>query len=157
MKKINFIERIVLEDKIKLVDASEEVAESYNQKSKNSLKAAKILLQQELLEESVSMAYYSMFHKSLSLFYLIGIKCENHAAVIILLKELFNIENEDISYVKKERVDKQYYTDFSVTKDEVIEIIEKAESFIDELEMFINKLHEEDKNNYLADFKATYF
>ena len=84
MKKIHFIENLVLEEKIQLVDASDDISSSYNQKSKNALKAAKLLFPQELLEEATSMAYYAMFHKLMSLFFKIGIKCENHAAAIIL-------------------------------------------------------------------------
>jgi uncharacterized protein (UPF0332 family) len=119
MKKIKFIQKLVKEEKILLVEPSKEIAESYKNKSTNSLKAAKLLYEQGLLEEATSMGYYAMYHKTNSLFYLIGLKCENHAAAIILLKELFDIDNKDISFAKVERVDKQYYTDFVITKDDV--------------------------------------
>lgn len=42
MRKINFIENLVIEDKIKLVDISNEISEFYSQKSNNCLKAAKL-------------------------------------------------------------------------------------------------------------------
>lgn len=103
MKKINFIEILVSEEKILLAEESKEISESYNQKSENSLKAAKLLLKNNLLEESTSMTYYSMYHKASSLFALTGIKCENHSATIILLKKLFRIDNTKISFAKKRK------------------------------------------------------
>ena len=86
MKKIRFIQTLVKKGKIKLVEASEDVSASYNQKSRNSLRAAKLLLPQDLLEEATSMGYYAMYHKALSLFFRIGIKCQNHSATIILFE-----------------------------------------------------------------------
>ncbi|MBN2458415.1 HEPN domain-containing protein [Candidatus Woesearchaeota archaeon] len=157
MRKINFIQKLVKEEKITLVEKSKEISESYNIKSKNSLKAAKLLYKQELLEEATSMSYYAMYHKVNSLLYLIGIKCENHAGAIILLKELFEIDNKDISFAKAERVDKQYYTDFVITKAEVKKSIESSEGFIEKLDMFIDFLNEEKRNRYRNDLSEKYF
>lgn len=157
MRKIKFIDRLVNDKKIELVDESKEIYESYNLKSENSLKAAKILFEQQLIEESTSMSYYAMFHKTTALFRLIGIKCENHAATIILLKELFDIDNKNISFAKEERIDKQYYTDFILTKDDTKEIIEKAEQFIDEIDYFTDKLTENKRKNFRETFRKIYF
>src|SRR3989344_863595 len=103
------------------------------------------------------MAYYAMYHKTTSLFYLIGIKCENHAATIILLKELFGIDNKSISSAKTERIDKQYYTDFVVRNNDVTELISIAESFIGGVDLFVDKITEEEKKHYLKEFKKAYF
>ena len=53
-----------------------------------------------------------MYNNLLSLFFLCGIKCENHSASAILLKEVFNqLELYELfSEAKTERIDKQYYT-----------------------------------------------
>ncbi len=157
MKKINFILKLINEKKISLIDASDEVSESYNNKSKTSLKAAKILLNQDLLEEVTSMSYYSMYHKANSLLRLIGIKCENHVAVILLLKEIFQIDNREISFAKEERINKQYYTDFSITKQEVKQGILDAEKFIEKLDFFIDSLTEDKKKDYKQKFIDEYF
>ena len=157
MKKINFILTLINEKKISLIDASDEVSESYDNKSKTSLKAAKILLDQNLLEEAISMSYYSMYHKANSLFRLIGIKCENHSAIILLLKELFKINNKEISFAKEERINKQYYTDFLVTKQDVKNGIKDAGSFIDELDLFIDSLTKDKKEDYKQKFVDEYF
>ena len=88
---------------------------------------------------------------------LFGIKCENHAATIILLKELFGIDNKSISSAKTERIDKQYYTDFVVRNNDVTELISIAESFIGGVDLFVDKITEEEKKHYLKEFKKAYF
>ncbi len=65
MKRINFISNLINEEKIFLIDINDNLIKSYNIKSGTSLKAAKILLYQNLLEESTPMAYYSMYHKTI--------------------------------------------------------------------------------------------
>ena len=157
MIRIKFIEQLIKEEKIKIVEPSKEISNSYNEKSRNSLKAARILLEQELLAEATSLAYYAMYHKATSLFYLIGIKCENHTATIILLKDLFNINNKEISIAKKERVDKQYYTTFTINKNQILESIKIAEKFIDELDLFIDKITNQEKIKFKDILIKTYF
>lgn len=156
MKKINFIETLIKEDKIRLIEPSKVISSSYSKKSQNSFKAAKLLLDHELLEESTSMAYFAMYHKALSLLYLIGIRCENHSATIILLRELFGIENKEILFAKTQRIDKQYFIDFIITKQEVTLLIQQTESFIDVLDSFIDNLSEEMKRYYLDQFLRIY-
>lgn len=149
MKKSDFFNRLQEEGKLQLVPPSEDIMSSYLKKSDSHLISAKLLLENDRLEESVSLAYYSMYYMLLSLFFRAGIKCENHSAGIILLKELFNIDNSLISYAKKERIDKQYYVDFKIMKEEVKELIEAAEIFNSKILDFIEKLNSEK----IADFR----
>ena len=143
MKESDFFNRLQEEGKLQLVPPSEEIMTSYLKKSDSHLISAKLLLENDRLEESVSLAYYSMYYMLLSLFFRVGIKCENHSAGIILLKELFSIDNSLISYAKKERIDKQYYVDFKIMKEEVKELIEAAEIFNSKILDFIEKLNSE--------------
>jgi len=143
MKKSDFFNRLQAEGKLQLVPPSEEIMSSYLKKSDSHLVSAKLLLENDRLEESVSLTYYSMYYMLLSLFFRVGIKCENHSAAIILLKELFNVDNSLISYAKKERIDKQYYVDFKIMKEEVKELIEAAEIFNSNILDFIEKLNSE--------------
>lgn len=156
MKKIKFIERLVLDKAIQLVDPNNNISNSYSTKSNNSLKAASLLLKQNLLEESTTMIYYAMFHKTLSLFIKIGLKCENHAAAIILLKELFNINNDSITYAKKERIDKQYYTDIEITKDQVKDLLYSAEEFLADINLQTNTLNTNKIKQLRNNFTNTY-
>src|SRR3989344_6674476 len=141
MKKVNFLTKLMKENKLKLVEPSEKIKDSYIKKSESNIASSKILLNNGRLEESVSLAYYSMYNITTALLFKVGIKCENHTGVIILLKELFNIDNSDITFAKKERIDKQYYTDFYITKNEVGEAIRIAENFNKEVFDFISKLN----------------
>ena len=76
-------------------------------------------------EESVGLAYYSMYHLLIALLFKVGIKSENHSASVILLKEIFNQDNKKIFEAKTERIDKQYYIDFKITKSDVEETIKR--------------------------------
>ncbi len=143
MKNINFLNKLKKQGKLDVVESSEEIKESYLEKSESNLISAKILLKNERLEESVSLVYYSMYNLLLALLFKTGIKSENHTASIILFKEIFEKDNSFILFAKKERVDKQYYVDFKITKKEVEDLINKTELFNEELFDFISKLTNE--------------
>jgi len=148
MRKINFLIKLKKEGKLKLIEPSGNVKESYILKSKNSLESAKILLENGQIENAVPMAYYSMYNMLTALLYFAGIKCENHSASIIILKELFGIDSSKISFAKTERVDKQYYINFKVSKAEVESMIESAEEFNSMLYGFIEKLTTKQLSGY---------
>jgi uncharacterized protein (UPF0332 family) len=129
MKKTGFLTKLYKEGKLQLVSPSDTIKESYRAKSDSNLVSAKILLSNQRLEEAVTLTYYSMYNMLTALLFQVGIKCENHTAAIMLLTSVFNLENSDISFARKERIDKQYYIDFSVTRDDAQELIETAEEF----------------------------
>lgn len=148
MKKQAFLNKLKREKKLELVEPSEEMKDSYLEKSESNLISAKILFENKRLEEAIYLAYYSTYNSIVALFFKTGIKCENHSGSIILIKEIFGIDNKEISLAKKERIDKQYYTDFSIKSDDVVEAIEKAESFNKELYNFISKLNNHEIKQY---------
>ncbi|MBN1896157.1 MAG: HEPN domain-containing protein [Candidatus Aenigmarchaeota archaeon] len=129
MRRIGFLSKLKKEGKLEMVEPSDNVMKSYLAKSGSNTESANILLRSGHLEESVVMAYYSMYHAASAILFGTGIKCENHAAVIIILKEVYGIDNSDISYAKNERIDKQYYVDFEITREEVKSLIRRAERF----------------------------
>jgi len=90
-----------------------------------------------------------------ALLFKVGVKCENHTASIILLKQLFNIDNSEIKDAKKERIDKQYYTDFSIVKQDVVKAIENAENFNSKILDFISRLTNSDIEKFRKKFKNT--
>lgn len=152
MKKINFLIKLKKEGKLKLVEPSEEVKESYVRKSESNIISAKILLENNRLEESVGLAYYSMYYLLSALLFKVGIKSENHSASIILLKEVFLLDNKEVSDAKTERIDKQYYVDFVISKEDVKGTIRKAEIFNSKLTDFISKINNEDITSYRKNF-----
>lgn len=152
MKKIKFLTKLKKEEKLELVNLSEEIKSSYIAKSESNLISAKILLENSRFEEAVALTYYSMYYMLIALFFKVGIKCENHAASIILMKELFDLDNSDISNAKKERIDKQYYVGFHIVNKEVIEAVTNAEVFNSKLLDFISKVNNRDIKEYRNKF-----
>lgn len=75
------------------------------------------------------MSYYSMYHSVMALFFATGIKCENHAAAILLLSDVFGIDNSDLSTAKRERIDKQYYASSSPIRTDATWLLRIAENF----------------------------
>lgn len=152
MKKIGFLVKLHKKGELKLVDPSETIKDSYIAKSESNIISAKILLNNNKLEEAVALTYYSMYNMLTALLFRVGIKCENHAASIILLEKVFGISNKDISVAKEERIDKQYYVDFHITKKEVEYTIKTAEDFNKKLLDFISRLDSQKIKEYRKRF-----
>ena len=138
MKRNSFLNKLKKEEKLELIESSEEIQDSYSEKSVNCLKSAKLLLQNNLYENSIGMSYYAMYNLLVALLFKTGIKCENHTGSILLLKLLF--EETDlftlISDAKRERIDKQYYV--TTDKDEITKEI--AEELLTDAEDFVLKM-----------------
>jgi len=153
MQKENFWSRLKKEEKIKTVEPSEEVKESYLRKSESNLSASKLLLDNNFLEEAVTSAYYSMYNLVLALLFKTGIKSENHTASIIFLKDIYSRENTLILNAKRERIDKQYYVDFKITREDVTTLIKDAEEFNSYMLDFISKISNNEMQEARKKFK----
>lgn len=139
---------------VQVVEPSENLMKSYMQKSEDSLKSAKILLDNKQFADSISLSYFSMYNSLLALMFFIGIKSENHKASIFLLKDIFGIDNETIKKAKLDRKDKQYYPNFLVSDKEVLEAVKSTELFNSEIAEFIARLNSADKEKYLNKARA---
>ncbi len=153
MTKRDFLRKLHKEGTLQLVAPSDEMKTAYLKKSESHLTSARLLLENDLFEQSVSMAYYSMYYSALALFFATGIKCENHTAAIILLKEVFAIDNTDLEYAKTERIDKQYYVTSAPIRDDVVSLIRTAESFNAELLNAIDRLTTGKKEKFRKQFE----
>jgi len=89
-----------------------------------------------------------MYNMLTAILFQVGIKCENHTASIILLNALFGLDNKSISFAKDERIDKQYYVDFGITRDDTEELIEIAEDFNKTLFDFSSKMNSQKIKDY---------
>lgn len=148
MKRNNFLNKLKTEEKLELVEPSEEICDSYLEKSANCLKSAKLLLQNNLYENSIGMAYYAMYNVLIAVLFRTGIKCENHSGSILLLKLLFDKKAlfKLISDAKKERIDKQYYVTTEkdeATKEDARELVNNAEDFVVKMKLVIKNLNNE--------------
>lgn len=146
MRKSNFLHKLYKEEKLRFVEPSEEICKSYLEKAENCLKAAGLLLKNALWENSVTMSYYAMYNGLLALLFRTGIKCENHSGSIILLRDLFNQRElyDTLSFAKKERVDKQYYVTFELTKESAQDLLSKSEDFLIKIKQVIMNLRNEE-------------
>jgi uncharacterized protein (UPF0332 family) len=149
-----FLKKLHKDGTLRLVAPSDEMKMAYLKKSESHLTSARLLLENDLFEQSVSMAYYSMYYSVLALFFATGIKCENHTAAIILLKEVFALDNADLEHAKIERIDKQYYVTSSPIRDDVVSLIRTAESFNAELLDVIDRLTTEKKEKFRKTFQS---
>lgn len=145
--------RLFNQGKLKIVFPSENVSESYLEKSKSNFESSQILFKENKLEESITLVYYSMYNLVLALLYKVGIKSENHSASIFLLKEIFEFDNSKILEAKSERIDKQYYVGFKVTKKEVEESLKSTQDFNRELRAFVLNIGNKEIMNYKNKFK----
>lgn len=153
----NFLSKLKEEEKLELVEPSEEVCFSYLEKADNCLASAKLLFENNLYENSVSMSYYTMYNSLVALLFKLGIKSENHSGSILLLKLLLDEEAlfKLISDAKKERIDKQYYVTtekLDITKDSAGELALNAEDFLLKIKLVIKNLNNEDIDKIREDF-----
>ena len=153
MKKATFLKQLKREGKLELVEPSKTLEQSYRKKSENNLSAAKILHNNNLLAESVALTYYSMYNMLLALLFRVGIKSKNHMASIIFLKDIFNVDNKDIKFAKEERIDKQYYVNFTVTDKQITEMLGMAEKFRSQIDTFISQLTNEQIEEFRKKFE----
>ena len=160
MKKPSFLDKLKGEGKLELVDPSDEICASYMEKANDCLKSAKLLLENGLFENSISMSYYAMYNSLTTLLFRTGVKCENHSASILLLKKLLGRNDlfEMISFAKEERIDKQYYVtsgqNFTLTKDSAQDMVSKAENFTVQMKLLNTNLENKQIEQVRENFKA---
>ena len=146
MKSLNFLNKLGKEGKLEIVESSEQISLSYEKKGVECREVANLAFNNGYFESAITQSYYSMYNNVLSLFFKCGIKCENHSAAAILLKEFFN--KKDLSLIfskaKEERIDKQYYITPSqnnpITNESAKEMISISMIFNPQITAFKNDL-----------------
>ena len=146
MRRLDFLSKLKTEGKLLLVEPSNEISDSYLGKADNCLRSARILLDSDLYENSVSMSYYAMYNSLTALLFKVGVKCENHAGSIVVFRELFGRKDlyRTVSFAKKERIDKQYYVSLVLTKKSAVDLYRKVEDFLLEIKLMIKNVRGED-------------
>ncbi|MAG60273.1 DNA-binding protein [archaeon] len=155
--KNKFLNKLKKEKKLELVEPSNDICDSYSEKSANCLKSGKLLLENNLYENSIGMSYYAMYNLLLAFLFRVGIKSENHGGSILLLKLLFEKDElyKLISDAKKERIDKQYYVTTEkdeITKEIADELVNNAEDFMLKMKLEIKNLN----NDYIDELKKNF-
>ena len=145
MKK-SFLLKLKKEEKLQLVEPSEEICESYIVKASDCLTSAKLLQENGLYENSITLSYYAMYNALTSLLSKTGIKSENHTASITLLKIIFDKEglHNTIIQAKEERIDKQYYVtteEGSPNLEEAEKLTKSAEKFLLQIQLLLKEIN----------------
>ena len=153
MTRRNFLRRLSKKKALQLIAPSPEIRDVYLKKSASRLESAKYLLSIDKFEESTEMAYYSMYHSVMALFFACGIKCENHTVASWFLADVFGIESTDLESARKERLDKEYYVLAAPVRPEVEALIKTAESFNAVLLDKIERLTQQEIENYRIRFE----
>ncbi len=160
MTRPDFLHKLAREKKLEEVEPSAEMASSYLQKSADSLRSAKILLENGMYDNSVALAYYAMYNALTALLFRIGVKCENHSGAIALLGQLFEEKelHDIITLAKKERIDKQYYvrsdSNLALTASVAGQTCREAEDFTVRLRLRMEQLNEEEIAGLQKKFKS---
>ena len=146
MKNSDFLNKLKKEGKLELVEGSEQMSLSYEKKGAECREVANLAYNNGYFESAITQSYYSMYNHVQSLFFKCGIKCENHSASAILLKDFFNQSELHLifSKAKEERIDKQYYIAPSqnnpATKESAKEMIGISMKFNPQITAFKNNL-----------------
>jgi len=159
MKNSDFLNKLQKEKLLLLVEPSEEISKAYLIKSENCINVARLAYDAGIYENAISEAYYSIYNTLTALFYKCGIKCENHSASAILLKDLFCLLDLHKIFLefKKDRIDNQYYLHIknkeNLTKEKCDERIKTAKMFNLNLRAIISKKNIKEINEIRNKFK----
>jgi len=161
MKSSDFLIKLNKEGKLEIVESSEQMSLSYEKKGIECREVANLAFNNGYFESAITQSYYSMYNNVLSLFFKCGIKCENHSAAAIILKEFFSQKElySAFSKAKGERIDKQYYVTPSqnnpATKESAREMISDAMVFNPKMVVFKNNLKLEEIKRIREKIKET--
>jgi len=159
MKKANFLTKLKQEKSLVIEEPSDEISKSYLIKSDKCIRVAKLAYEAGIYENAISEAYYSIYNTVTALFYKCGIKCENHSAAIILIKDIFDLKELYLifSKFKKDRIDNQYYLPIldsePITKNDCDKKIKIAQKFNLNLRAHITRLTIQEINNIRQKFE----
>lgn len=129
------------------VDKDREGLSNYRlEKSAGNLKAAKLLLENNLFSESINRSYYCIFHAVKALIAYEKFDSGKHSQIIAFFNRVYvkegKIEKEYAKIISKAfkiRNDSDYQDFYMVPKEDAKTQLEKAEKFLDRIIEFIEK------------------
>jgi uncharacterized protein (UPF0332 family) len=120
----------------------QEFAKASLRRADKALLAAKSLLEKNLLEDSISRAYYAMFHAAQAILYIKGLRAKSHAGVKSLFGEHIvkkGIIGEELGKAFSRALDLRQKSDYEI---QAVFEIEHVKELIKEAEEFVNKIKE---------------
>ena len=117
-------------------------------KSEEKLNAAKTLFREGFVDDTISRAYYSMFHAASAVLFAEGITVESHSALKTMFGLLFvktgKIDKKYgrwLNKLKDERENGDYDIFTSFEREDAKEDINEAEEFLSEMKRFLIQNH----------------
>ena len=130
-----------------MLDNLKEKAEKHFEKAKKKLEAAKLLLEKEFFDDSVSRAYYAMYHAAKAVLILKNIDPQKHAGVVSMFGLHFVNEGlierylgSALAYAKETREIGDYEEFMETSKDTAEAVIDDAENFLEKVGALLQKM-----------------
>jgi len=137
-----------LKDGLKILEQDDDLARSYLDEAKFSLKRAeRNFLEDDLLWTTV-VIYYAEYYALYSFLQKTGIKCENHFCSILAVENLLGLDKvKTINEHKNKRLDAQYYMRVG-RREEIEKMLKEAKIFVNEFDMLVSNLKNSEIENY---------
>lgn len=137
-----------LKDGLKILEQDDDLARSYLEEAKSSLKRAqRNFLENDLLWTTV-VIYYAEYYALYSFLQKIGIKCENHFCSILAAGSLLGLDKvKTINEHKDKRVDALYYMRIG-KKDQIETMLKEAKIFVNDFDILVSNLKNNEIENY---------
>lgn len=133
-------------------DLNWELVEKHLEEAKHKIGAAEHLLKGNYYKDSISRAYYSMFHAAKAALTLRDIKPRTHSGVLSqfglhFIKEGFvdEMHSKAFSVALEDRGEADYDVFADFTREEAETVLEDAKSFLASVENVIDKIKRESK------------
>lgn len=137
-----------IKDGLKETRPNFNLAKSYLEQAKASLKSAEERLNKKDYLWTTVIAYYAEYYALYSFLQAIGIKCENHFCSILAVKFLLGEERtKTIEEHRNKRIDAQYYIKI-VEESKIKDLLREAKRFVAEFDDLVLNLTEEEIENY---------
>lgn len=126
------------------MEHSSEFVKGSLKRADQALKAANSLLEQRLLVDAVSRAYYAMFHAATAILYHYGLRVKSHSSAISLFGEHIvktGLVDKEIGKSLRRAFDlrqkSDYEIDFEITQEKVKELVTEAKGFVTEIKAIL--------------------
>lgn len=122
------------------------VAKAHLRKARRTLEAAEKLLSNGFYEDSVSRAYYTMYHAAKACLLLEGSSPKTHAGVISEFGKLFILTGKvdaalgmALSAAKEDREDSDYEVYTKIGREEAEKVFKEAQNFLRKAEEIVRR------------------
>lgn len=121
--------------------------DKYIRKAEDKIKAAELLLEKRFFDDSVSRAYYSMYHATRAVLLIKDLSPKTHKGLIsqfglefVSKGYLDKLLGKAISFVKEAREKADYEPLITFKQKEAREVLNKAKNFLEKVKEFLDEV-----------------